>query len=56
MLSIEARNISGFKFVWITDGAAWYSAKDILYETFEILPTLYNIKELEEGILTRLFA
>ena len=27
MLSLEAQNISGFRFVWITDGAAWYSAR-----------------------------
>ena len=55
MLALEAQNINGFQFVWITDGAAWHSARDVLYETFEILPTLYNIKELEDGIMSELF-
>lgn len=55
MLAIEARDIAGFKFVWFTDGAGWRSARQNLRETFEVLPTLYNIKELEEGIATTLF-
>ena len=56
MLAIEARHIPNFDFVWFTDGAAWHSAKNNLRETFEILPTLYNIKELEGGIMSELFA
>ena len=55
MLSIEARQIEGFKFVWFTDGAGWKSARQNLRETFEVLPDLYNIKELEDGIAERLF-
>ena len=55
MLAIEARDIAGFKFVWFTDGAGWRSARQNLRETFEVLPTLYNIKELEDGIATTLF-
>ncbi len=55
MLAVEAKDIAGFKFVWITDGCAWHSARQILRETFDVLPTLYNIKELEDGIAERLF-
>ena len=55
MLAIEARDIAGFKFVWFTDGGGWRSARQNLRETFEVLPTLYNIKELEDGIATTLF-
>lgn len=55
MLAIESRDIAGFKFVWFTDGAGWRSARQNLRETFDVLPTLYNIKELEEGIATTLF-
>ena len=55
MLAIEAAGILGFKFVWVTDGCAWNSARDNLKETFDVLPTLYNIKELEEGVVTALF-
>ena len=56
MLAVEAKDIPKFKFVWITDGGAWRSAKNNLRETFEVLPTLYNIKELEAGVLSGLFA
>lgn len=55
MLAIESRDIAGFKFVWFTDGAGWRSARQNLRETFEVLPTLYNIKELEDGIANSLF-
>lgn len=52
MLATEAKEIDGFKFVWFTDGTAWNSARNNLRETFDVLDTLYNIKELEEGIIT----
>lgn len=55
MLALESQGIPGFKFVWFTDGAGWRSARQNLRETFEVLPTLYNIKELEDGIATTLF-
>lgn len=56
MLALESRPIPGFKFVWFTDGKGWFSARQNLRETFDVLPTLYNIKELEGGIAERLFA
>lgn len=55
MLATEAKDIKNFKFVWFTDGSAWNSARNNLRETFEVLPTLYNIKDIEEGIMTKLF-
>ena len=55
MLAIEAASIPNFKFVWFTDGAGWRSARQNLRETFEVLPTIYNIKELEDGIAQTLF-
>lgn len=55
MLAIESQDIKGFKFVWITDGGAWHGAKQILLETFEVLPTMFNVKELEDGVLNTLF-
>lgn len=55
MLALEARGIDGFKFVWFTDGAGWKSAWPNLRETFDVLPTIYNIKELESGIASTLF-
>ena len=50
-LALESKDIEGFKFVWFTDGLGWMSAKNNLRETFDVLDTIYNIKELEEGIL-----
>lgn len=55
MLALEARAIEGFKFVWFTDGAGWKSARQNLRETFEVLPTIYNIQELEDGIASKVF-
>ncbi|MGN0827038.1 MAG: type II restriction endonuclease [Kiritimatiellia bacterium] len=56
MLALASKNIPNFKFVWFTDGAGWRSAKQNLRETFDVLPTIYNIKDLESGIAQTLFA
>ncbi len=53
-LAIESREITGFTFIWVTDGIGWSRAKNNLEETFEVLPTLYNIDDLEHGILRTL--
>lgn len=55
MLALEAQTIKGFKFVWFTDGKGWLSARQNLRETFDVLPTLFNIKELEGGVSERVF-
>lgn len=54
MLAEEARYINGFVFIWITDGLGWLSAKHNLEETFNVLETLYNIADMEQGIFTLL--
>lgn len=51
-LALEAKDIKGFRFVWFTDGLGWNHAKNNLRETFDVLDDIYNIKELEEGILS----
>ena len=55
MLAQEANTIDGFTFVWFTDGRSWKTAKENLRETFDVLDTLYNIKEMENGIMGSLF-
>lgn len=50
-LALESKDINNFKFVWITDGIGWIDARNNLEETFDVLDTIYNIKELEEGII-----
>ncbi len=54
MIAEESKNIKGFKFIWITDGSGWKSAKGNLEETFNVLDDLYNISELENGVLNSL--
>ena len=55
MIAEEAKNISNFKFVWITDGAGWRSARHNLEETFNVLDTMYNITDMENDIFITLF-
>lgn len=50
-LALESKDIPNFKFIWITDGLGWVDARHNLEETFDVLDTIYNIKELEDGIL-----
>ena len=54
MIAEESKGIKNFKFVWFTDGWGWKSAKANLQETFDVLDTMYCIKELEEGVLQKL--
>jgi len=53
-LALESKNIKDFTFVWFTDGIGWTSARNNLKETFDVLDTLYNINDLENGILTKM--
>jgi len=48
-IALASRNIKNFKFVWITDGAGWKTAKKNLQETFDILPEIFNLKDLKDG-------
>lgn len=54
MLAQEASTIPGFKFVWITDGIGWNTARRNLEETFDVLEDIYNINDLESGILAKI--
>ena len=50
-LAWETEEIDGFTFVWFTDGKGWTSARNNLEETFDVMRHIYNIKDLEEGII-----
>ena len=54
-LANEIKNIPGVTFVWFTDGEGWKDARHNLEETFDVLDTLYNIRDLENGVAERLF-
>lgn len=53
-LAQEVDTIDGVTFVWFTDGCGWNSAKNNLEETFDVLHTVYNIQDLENGILRKI--
>lgn len=42
--------VPGYEFVWITDGKGWFSAKKMLQEAFEAIPSIYNITTLGDFI------
>lgn len=54
-IAMETKDLDYFKFVWITDGCGWHSAKNNLKETFDVLNHLYNIADLESGIIPNIF-
>lgn len=51
----EVAGIPGASFVWFTDGEGWKSARNNLEETFDVLDTIYNIKDMESGIMNKVF-
>ena len=54
-LALETDTIEGFTFVWFTDGKGWTSARNNLEETFDVMEHIYNIKDLENGVITEVF-
>ena len=50
-LAIESKSIKNFTFIWLTDGKGWNDARHNLEETFDVLPTVFNINDLENGAL-----
>lgn len=54
-ISQEAQAIDNFKFVWFTDGNGWIDARNNLEETFDVMEYIYNIKDLENGIINEVF-
>ena len=51
MLAQESKKVDGVTFIWFTDGTGWISARKNLEETFNELETMYNIDDLDNGIL-----
>lgn len=49
-LAPKVNNVSGFEFVWITDGIGWNSARNKLEEAFAAIPSIYNLTTLNEFI------
>ena len=54
-LAMETDTIDGFTFVWFTDGKGWNRARNNLEETYDVMEHIYNIKDLENGIIREVF-
>lgn len=54
-LALESNTINSLTFVWFTDGKGWNSAKNNLKETFDVMEHIYNIKDLENNIISEVF-
>ena len=54
-LAIETDTIDGLTFVWFTDGKGWTRARHNLEETFDVMEHIYNINDMENGIITEVF-
>ena len=46
----KVNGVSGFEFVWITDGEGWISARNKLEEAFAAIPSIYNLTTINEFI------
>ena len=54
MLAQESKKVKGITFIWFTDGTGWNSARKNLEETYNELETMYNIDDLDNGVLEKL--
>lgn len=53
-ITLETKDLTNFTFVWFTDGKGWNSARHNLEETFDVLEHIYNINDLENGIISKI--
>ena len=49
-ISPKINSVQGFEFVWITDGIGWRSAKNKLQEAYSIIPSIYNLTDINDFI------
>ena len=53
-ITLETKDLTDFTFVLFTDGQGWNSARNNLEETFDVLEHIYNINDLENGIINKI--
>ncbi|WP_131925159.1 type II restriction endonuclease [Prevotella heparinolytica] len=46
----KINSVDGFEFVWVTDGIGWKSAKNKLQEAYNIIPSIYNLTNIDDFI------
>lgn len=49
-LAPKVNSLSGFEFVWITDGIGWKSARNKLEEAYNTIPSVYNLTSINSFI------
>lgn len=49
-LAPKVNSVSGFEFVWITDGIGWKSARNKLEEAYNTIPSVYNLTNISSFI------
>ena len=54
-LAWETEEIDGFTFVWFIDGKGCTSARNKLEKNFDVMQHIYNIKDLEDGVISEVF-
>jgi type II restriction enzyme len=53
-LNEKIKKLSNVVFIWVTDGKGWLKTKKDFEDGFNSVEHLYNIEDLEQGILKRL--
>ncbi len=51
----KIKEVKDVSFVWFTDGKGWYASRHNLEETFDVMQHIYNIKDLEDGVISEVF-
>lgn len=54
-LAWETKELDDFVFVWFTDGKGWTKARNNLEETFDVMQHIYNIRDMENGVMNEVF-
>ena len=49
-LAPKVNSLTGFEFVWITDGIGWKSARNKLEEAYNTIPSVYNLTNISTFI------
>ena len=55
MIQEEIQKVNNVTFVWFTDGKGWNSARNNLKETFDTMENVYNIVDMKNGIMNKIF-
>ena len=55
MIEKKKKKVGGFEFIWFTDGMGWYQARNNLRETFDNMEHIYNIADMKNGIMKKIF-